>query len=500
MSSSSPLLIGIDVGTTGTKAAVLDDTGRVLARAYRGYEVRRRAGQVAEQDAAEWWDAVVTVVRRCVAEVDARRVASLAVSYQGGSLVAVDRSGAPLAPARSWLDRRAHRAEALLREAFGTDGIFRRTGWPAFSAYTCAQLLEMRDNDPDLFSAASAFLGTGEFINLLLTGRRVSDLNGAGITQLFDAVAGTWSGEILEFVGLSPARLSELMPSGRSIGTLTDRAAEQLGLPRHVRVAAGGHDQYCAALGAGAVEAGDILLSTGTAWVLLGISAEPRPDPLRRFAFGRHVIDGKWAGFGSLRHGGSCLDWMRSVVGGGTPLRYEAVETMAASVPPGSDGVRFLPLFDGSAVRAEPASPGAAVTGIDLGHGPAQLLRSVMEGVAFEARALLDAYESIGGRARTVTLLGGGTRSRVWTGIVADVLGVPTRTASIADAACIGAAALAGAGAGLWADAVGAATALRQPDQPVAQSAAAPAYANLYRSYREEVLALTGSASKERSS
>lgn len=500
MVDSSPLVIGIDVGTTGTKAAVLDDAGQVLARAYHGYEVRRRAGRIAEQDAAEWWEAVVTVVRRCVAEADARRVVALAVSYQGGSLVAVDDSGAPLAPARSWLDRRASRAVTQLQETFGADGLFRRTGWPPFGGYTCAQLLEMRQSDPDLFSAASAFLGTGEFINLLLTGRRVSDLNGAGITQLFDAVAGTWSGEILELAGLSPRRLSELMPSGRPIGTLTDRAAEQLGLPRDVVVASGGHDQYCAALGAGAMEPGDVLLSTGTAWVLLGITAGPRPDPLRRFAFGRHVTEGTWAEFGSLRNGGSCLDWMRTIVGSGAPLPYEAVETAAAAAPPGSGGVRFLPLFDGTAVRAQSTSPGAAVMGIDLGHGPAQLLRSVMEGVAFEARALLDAYESIGDRARTVTLLGGATRSPVWTGIVADVLGVPTRTTSLADAACVGAAALAGAGAGLWADAASAAAALRQPDRPAAPSPAATIYADLYRSYRGDVLALTRPTSEERAS
>lgn len=480
---SGELLIGVDVGTTGTKAMLIDVHGTIIAEAYAGYPLNRPRALIVEQSAEQWWEAVVTTVRECTAGVDPQRIRSMAVSSQGGSLVAVDDSNRAIAPARSWLDRRAGDEVTRVEERFGREGFFHLTGWRPYGAYNCVQLLDMRHSEPTLFEQASAFLGTGEYINARLTGVRAGDLNGAGITQLLDVKAATWSPEILDMIQVDEDRLARLHEPGERIGTLTEAAAQELGLHQDVVVAAGGHDQYCAALGAGVTAPGDVLLSTGTAWVVLGVTATAIADPAQNFGLGRHVVPGVWGEFGSFRNGGVCLEWVRQLFGGSAPDDYLTINERAASVAVGADGLRFFPHFDGTNIPTWVDEAKGSFTGMELRHGPAQFYRAVMEGVVYEARRVLESYQSFGPEVSKVTLLGGASHSQVWSQIIADVLTTPVEIAEVPNSACVGAAALAGAGAGLWDGVAAGSAALVPPARLVRPSENSQQYGNLYEEY-----------------
>jgi sugar (pentulose or hexulose) kinase len=448
------LLLGVDVGTTGTKTILSTPDGQVLAESYRGYELSRPAPLHVEQNAEDWWSAVVDTIGECIGDVAPTRIAAISVSAQGGSVVAVDEFGTPLAPARSWLDRRAGDEERILADTFTRHGLYERTGWRLYSAYNCVQLLNMRRTEPAIFSAARYFFSTADFIYFRLSGLARSDSNSAGITQLMDVEAQQWDDAILAEVGVQRSQLAELCTPGDAIGSLSRSAAGVLGLPESVIVVAGGHDQYCAALGAGVIDAGDALVSLGTAWVVLGVSSTLILDPLEDFGVGPHVVPGRFGTFGSFRNGGVCLDWARSLLGGpGAPLPYDTVEELVAPIPAGSSGVTFLPYFDGTNIPFWSTASAGTLLGLELRHSAGHVLHAVMEGVCFELAGVLDASRALTPGISRVRVLGGAAQSTAWMQMLADILGIPIEIPETSQPACVGAAILAGVGAGLYPDA-----------------------------------------------
>ncbi|MEA5119443.1 MAG: FGGY family carbohydrate kinase [Propionicimonas sp.] len=440
------LVLGIDVGTSGAKSLLVDGNGTVLASAVHHYPTSRTTTGQVEQDAAGWWDGVVAAVRDTLTGIDPARVSALALSAQGGALVCADSEGRPLAPARSWLDNRAVDAAAELAARFGAHGFYERTGWRLGPRYNAAQLADLRATEPDLFGRTACFLDTAGFITRRLTGKVATDLNSSGITQLLDAAGQCYDPEILDALGITTDRLPTLVPTGTVIGPLTAAAADALGLPAGVLVVAGAHDQYCAAVGAGAIDEETVLLSAGTAWVVLGSAAHPIADRQENFAFGSHAVPGLWGQFGSLLNGGSSLEWVRRLWGtDGVPLGFDQVNQDAAQVSAGADGLLFLPHFGGTVPDWNDASRGSFV-GVDLIHERKHFLRATLEGIGAEAAALLSLHRRLNPAARRVRLIGGATRSPIWPQILADLANVPIELPAVADAACLGAAVIAAAG------------------------------------------------------
>ncbi len=453
------LLLGVDIGTTGTKCILLDSSGKMLAQAYKGYAVQRKAAYLAEQNAEEWWTALVHVVRQCTQDCNKSAIRAMSLSVQGGSLVLADHSGTPLAPARSWLDSRAiHEAEHVKKQ-FGEREFFEKTGWKVYSSYNCVQIMNVKNKDRRLFDETYYFFSTQDFLLYRLTGRACVDHNSTGITQLMNVKTKQWDTEVLDMLEIAEDNLSKLVAPGESVGALTATAAELLGLPQDVRVVAGGHDQYCAALGAGVMKAGDVLVSTGTAWVLLGITEQPLHDSKMNFALGNHVVNGTWGQFGSLRNGGVCLEWMRDNMGvtetplGKYPASYEQVNEWVESCQLGADGLMFFPHFDGSNIPTWNHSSQGSFLGMQMGHRAPQFYRAVMEGVGMEMRWIWDTYNKLDEQKHIIRMLGGAAKSRIWTQIVANILNQTIQLPRIADSACIGAAILAGIGAGVYRDA-----------------------------------------------
>ena len=484
------LFLGIDVGTTGTKASLISDNGEIAGSGYASYALNYPETGKCLQDANDWRRAIVVAVNRAAQKIDRSRVRSVAVSAQGGTLVPTNLKGDPLAPARSWLDRRALREARELRTLFGDDEFYSLTGWPIAPNNTCVQILALRHELPKLFNETSYFLDTAGFVNFWLSGQPFVDTNVIGITQLYDAASEKWIPEVLRLLEIEESQLPQLVSPSHPFGAISATAAQELGLDLDTTIVAGGHDQYCAALGANAFKPGDLLLSTGTAWVTLGVSSSPLDDYQCGFSFGRHLVPGTWGHFGEVPNGGVCIEWLRRILSDAS--ESEIYDELARDAGRGAGGVFFFPDFDGTGPFAIDASSKGSFIGLELSHDKSHLVRAVMEGVAFETAILVRNYEATVNQQFGLTVVGGATRSGSWTYLIAEILGREIEVSNSADTACIGAAILAAVGCGVFESIETAATHMASKSSSFSpEMQAVEFYRDLSRRYEECAVSLS---------
>ncbi len=439
--------IGIDVGTTGTKSLALSENGKILATAYRSYPITTRPGGIAEQKATDWWDAVATTVKECVCAINGECLA-ISLSTQGSTMFCADSDMEPMHDAITWMDMRAEDECKVLDDALGKSGIYRLTGWKTDSGCDAAKLLWINKNEHELFENASKYLSTVEYINYKLTGRAVIDPTNAAIREIYNINTRSWDKDILSLIGVSENKLPEAVSSGEYIGTLTKQAADILGLPEAVKVYCGAHDQYCASIGCGAVNVGDMMLSTGTAWVLLGIS-----DKLSftdsYISPGIHPIPGKFGALASLGGVGNAVKWVRDTYCIDDYILFdkESEKRMLSA-----KDVLFLPFFSGAGFPTRDSSLSATVSGLRLGNDRYDIARAIMEGVAFEVRAALEKYTAEDIEIGKLKIMGGASRSSVWCDIVAYATGCEITIMENTEACAIGAAMMAAVGCGMCSD------------------------------------------------
>lgn len=444
-------LIGTDIGTTGTKSMLFSEDGELLSHAYAAYSMRTPALDRCEQDAEDWWRAVVETVRTVVKEADAAdKVAAISLSLQGGTLVPVDAKLRPLRPAIVWSDNRCATQAKAFAERFGAFYMYEKTGWRLSGGLNAMQIAWLRENEPAVFSATDKFLSVPDYISAKMTGRAAVDISDVGINQLADIRTSAYDSTILDFVGIHEQQLGEIVPSGDVIGRLTGEAKTELGLTGDVVLCAGAHDQYAALLGAGVTEAGDVLIGTGTAWVVTAMTDQPNFES--GFAQSVSAMPGKWGSLVSLSTGGLCLDWLRGSIalgaGEAEKIPYHVLNEQAACRTAGS--VMFFPYFSGTTYPIHDERMKASFVGLDLSHDRYDMARAVIEGVTFQTVWTLEAFERQYGIGR-LKMSGGATKSALWTQLVADIAGRPVSIPATPDMACVGAAILAGVGCGVFA-------------------------------------------------
>ncbi len=442
-------LLGIDIGTTGTKALLFSAEGALLAKAYRAYPLHTPRVGWCEQEAEDWWQAVVQTVREVTeAPAIAQNVAAISLSLQGGTVVAVDGDGKPLAPAAVWNDIRCpEQRKALLKEWGSAQRLYETTGWALLDGLPLLQLRWLRENRRELFEKAAMFLTVPDYISLKMTGIAAADLSDAGINQLIDIQKKDYDDTLLAFAGVTRRQLPKLVASGEVIGNLTREAAAQLGLSEDCVLVAGAHDQYAVALGAGAVEAGDILIGSGTCWVVTAIGDAPAFDAGLSQSIA--AVPGKWGSLLSLSSGGVCLEWLRKNLPE-ADASYEVLNERIAQVRAGEDGLFFYP-FSGRS-REGVSFQKASFLGLDLSHDRFHMARAIMEGVVFQALWMLESFP-VTPSPQGLTLTGGASKSPIWSQLLADISGLPVKLPEVADMACVGAAILAGVGCGIFPDA-----------------------------------------------
>lgn len=438
-------ILTLDLGTSACKASLFTAAGEVAAQASIEYPTRHPAPGWAEQDADAWWDAAVTGVGRLPADL-LRHVAAAGLTSHRGGAVPVDAGGRPLAPCIIWMDRRsAPEVETLVR-AFGRARLHAVTGLVPDTEFTASKLLWLRTHAPEVFRAARRYLQPRDYLYLRLTGEPATDYTLASRTMLLDVTRRTWWDEGCAFVGVTPDAFPPVYPSTAAPGRVTRDAAGRLGIPADVPVALGAGDRPCEVLGAGAGD-GRVMVSTGTT-TNVSAAAQGVPavlDP--RVMCSLHAVDGMVLLEQGMSGSGVIVRWMRDRLLGGR-LDYQKLDALAAETPAGADSLLFLPFMTGArATRWDPDARGVWF-GLTEAHGQGALVRSILEGVAYEVRACFGLLEGMGLPPSDVIAVGGGARSRLWTQIFADVLdrrvGVPRQT----DAASVGAMLLAGAAIG----------------------------------------------------
>lgn len=489
----SRLILGIDVGTTSTKALLFSDNGKILASASESYPLITPAVRQSEQNAEHWWQAVVHTVRSVCREPSvASRVRGISLSTQGGTIVPVDSAFNPLSNAIVWSDTRCEEERLSILEFPGEEALFRLSGWTLKSGRPLLQLMHMRKTNPELFRRAAYFLTVPDFIAARLTGRAVIDYSNAGINQLFNFEKRTYDPLLLELAGVRENQLAVLSPSCAPIGTLTKEAAETLGLPDSVVVSTGAHDQYAVALGAGIREAGDAVIGTGTAWVVTALNEKPDLDCT--YPQSVSAAEGMYGTMLSISTGGVCLDWLRKQLLGSpdAPLDYDVINSLAAQHDtPGSNDLLFYPYFSGAGLPRQDMACLGTLAGMDLSHDRSHVVRAVMEGVACQiawAVHSLDAAHPI----RRLFLAGGAVNSPVWTQIISEVTGRELHVSAMSDLSCAGAAMMAGVGCGLYADTAEAVQRLVPPHRTIAPDPdRCSAYKSVYQRYVNGAKALS---------
>ncbi len=390
----------------------------------------------AEQDPEAWWEAALAGARRLPQDLR-RTVCAVGLTSHRGGVVPMDGQGRPLARCIIWMDRRSTaEVEALVR-AFGRERLHEVTGLVPDTEFTAGKLLWLRSHAPEIFRAARLYLQPRDYLYFRLTGAPATDYTLASRTMLLDIGRRGWWDEGCAFVGVTPSVFPPIYPSAAAPHQLGAEAAGALGLPPGVPVALGAGDRPCEVLGSGAA-AGWVMASTGTTTnvsaPVAGRSATVDP----RVMCSLHAIDGMTVLEQGMSASGAILRWMRDRLLGGRH-DYRDLDALAADVPPGADGVLFLPFMMGAqATRWNPSARGVWF-GLTEAHGTGALVRSILEGVAYELRACLDALEEMDVPVSGILAVGGGARSTLWNRIFADVTGRPVHVPRQRDAASLGA-------------------------------------------------------------
>ena len=492
--ASAKYLLGIDVGTTGTKSLLFRQDGKLMGQAYRGYPMSNPKVGYSEQNAEDWWNAVVDTVREvCSCKDISPNVAAISLSLQGGTVVPVDKQGRPLRPAMVWNDARCGAQKAAFLEEFGDEDLmYQKTGWALFEGLPLLQIRWIKENEPEIFARTDKFLTVPDYIAWKLTGKAAIDISDVGINQLADIRSRSYDPALLAFAGIDESTLPSLVSSGEVIGKLTAGAAERLGLTTDTLLIAGAHDQYAVALGAGAMHNGDILIGSGTSWVVTSIS--DGADFASGLSQSISAVPGKWGSLEELSCGGVYMDWWRkklAVGADGAPLPYDLINREASGRRAAEDGLFFFP---GTGLSTDHIHlQKSTFFGLDLSHDQFHMVRAIMEGIAFQIAWILSHSRSKPSD-RGLILAGGASKSQLWSQIVADIANLPIRIPEVADLACVGAAILAGVGSGLYKNVEEGYQALAVPERVILPD---PAQAEVYRKCFEkyqQIAALMGKA------
>ena len=429
-------LVGLDVGTSSTKAIAVEPDGAVLGRAQAEYPVSMPAPGHAEQDPELWWRAA----EASLAELGVGDVAGIGLSGQMHGLVVLDDRLRPLRPAILWNDQRTAAECDEIERIVGLERLIALTGNRALTGFTAPKLLWLRRHEPDVYARIAHVLLPKDYVRLRLTGELATDVSDASGTLLFDVGARTWSAEMLGLLDLPPAwfppALESPAPSGSTRG----------GIP----VAAGGGDQAAGAVGVGVDRPGAVSIALGTSGVVFGVLPAAAADPRGTAHTFCHAVPGTWHAMGVMLSAAGALDWLqRSVVKGTT---IEALLDAAAAWEPGCEGLAFAPYLAGERTPHADPDARAAFVGLGLRHDAGALARAVLEGVAYGLRDSLELLRALGLRPASGRIGGGGSRSELWRLIVASALDLPLEITAADDAAALGAALLGGVAAGTFAD------------------------------------------------
>ncbi|MGH7903156.1 MAG: xylulokinase [Candidatus Dormibacteraceae bacterium] len=440
-------LIGLDVGTTGARALAIEPSGAVAASATETYPLSTPRPGWVEQDPDDWWRASRTALTR-VSEAVGPGVAAIGLTGQMHGSVFLDERDEVIRPALLWNDQRTDPQCGEITERVGED-LIRIAGNPALTGFQAPKILWLRENEPHLYRRLRHVLLPKDYVRYRLTGEFATDVSDASGTLLLDMRARDWSRELLDRLEIPRDWLPPVRESAERAGQVTAQIASDLGLGAGLPVAAGAGDNASAAVGVGAIHSQVAMSSIGTSGVIFAPTETFSPDSLGRVHAFCHAVPGGYHLMGVTLAAGGSLRWWRDECGGGED--YEDLAALAATAPPGAEGLIYLPhLFGERSPHLDPRARGAFV-GLTGRHHRAHLTRAVMEGVLFSLRQPLDII-AVAGQPAEMRATGGGSRSDLWLQLQADIYGLPIEVTAVDEGAAYGAALLAGVAAGIFTD------------------------------------------------
>jgi xylulokinase len=445
-------LIAHDIGTSADKATLFDTEGRLIKSVSEPYATRYFDGVCAEQDPEDWWTAVCRSTKALTAGIDPADVAAVSFSGQMQGLLCVDRQGQPLRPFIIWADVRAAKEAKELAGRIPARQLYTTTGHPLNSSYTLEKLMWVKAHEPDVYRCTYKILSAKDYIVLRMTGRYVMDYSNASATNAMDICSMNWSKDIIEAANVEGEMFPELTDAVAIAGEVDAKTAIETGLAPGTPVVVGGGDGQCASVGAGSVSEGKAYISMGSsAWISVASAKAVFDDAMTLTNFA-HIVPGMVCPSGTMQTAGSALEWMRENIGDESTKAYTAMNELVESAKAGSQNLLFLPYMMGErAPRWNPDAKGTFV-GLKLTHTRADMFRSTIEGIAMNLNVILQTLK----KDIPITelgVIGGMAKGDIVCRILADVMETPIRRSkNMGEVSSMGAAVVAGVGAGLFRD------------------------------------------------
>jgi xylulokinase len=498
-------LLGIDIGTSGTKTLLVDTRGRIKASVTVEYPAYAPRPAWSEQTPGDWWKAATRSTRMALAKarVKGSQVAGIGLSGQMHGSVFLDASGAVLRRAILWNDQRTGaECDEITRRAGGRRRLIAMVSNPALTGFTAPKILWVRKHEPRIYDRTAHILLPKDYVRYRLTGEFATEVSDASGTLLLDVKRRRWSRKLLGLLQIDPALLPAVYESQEVSGRLTPAAAKATGLAAGTPVVGGGGDQAAGAVGNGIVRRGVICATLGTSGVVFAHADKVETDPKGRVHTFCHAVKGKWHVMGVVLAAGGSLQWFRNTLCQDLVKQakrkkvdpYELITAAAAKVPPGSDGLYFLPYLTGE--RTPHADPNARAAWIGLSnmHTRAHMARAVIEGATYAMRDCLEIIAGLGVPVREIRVAGGGAKSRFWRNLQANIYRKTVWTVSSQEGPAYGVALLAGVGTGVWKSVPEACTATIRTLKPARADRKTvrlydrlyPEYGQLYRSLKDD--------------
>ncbi|NNE65172.1 MAG: xylulokinase [Pyrinomonadaceae bacterium] len=443
-------LLGIDVGTGGSRAVLVTKEGEVAGTAIEDH-VPFDSPEIgwAEQDPLDWWRATAKAVRKVLSDFNGEiEVGAVGFSGQMHGLVILDQNDDVIRPSLIWCDQRTQKQCDEITETFGKEKLIELVSNPALTNFTLAKLLWVRDNEPDAYSRISSVMLPKDYVRFRLTGKKATEVSDASGTLILDVSRRRWSKEILSGLDISAEILPDVFESQELCGTVTDAAARETGLKSGTPVVAGAGDNAAGAIGMGIVRPGQTSMTIGTSGVAFSVTERPKIDRKGRIHTFCHAVPERWHVTGVTQAAGLSFRWFRENFAIGHS--FDELVSEAEDVPAGADGLLWTPYLMGERTPHIDPETRASLIGLTASHTRGHVVRAILEGVAFSLRDCLEVFLESDLEIGKVRLGGGGAKSSLWRRIQADVYGRTVETITAEEGAAFGAALLAGVGAGVW--------------------------------------------------
>lgn len=490
-----PHLLGIDIGTSGTKTLICDEDGVVIATALAEHPIFHPKPGWSEQRPEDWWQSTIAATRAVMkkARLKPSDIGGVGLSGQMHGSVFLGDGEKALRPALLWNDQRtAKQCEEITRKAGGREKLIEMVANPALTGFTAPKILWLRDNEPRTYAKVKHVLLPKDYIRFRMTGEYATEVSDASGTLLLDVENRAWSDKLLGLLGIDKGLLPEVHESQIVTGIIHGRAAKELGLMEGTPVVGGGGDQAAGAVGNGIVTSGIVSATLGTSGVVFAHADQPTRDPQGRVHTMCHAVPDKWCVFGCMLAAGGSFQWLRNTLGDAETAQakklkvdpYELLIKQAEHAPLGSEGLFFLPYLTGERCpHPDPNARGGWI-GLTARSTRPHMIRALLEGITFGMRDALEITRTMGIDARQIRASGGGSRSAFWRQLQADIYNTPVVVTNASEGPAYGVAILAGVGTGVWNNVEEACKgAIRQTSKVTPNKKRAAEYERFYRVY-----------------